>query len=148
MHRYRDALVKKHNERDSYERYSFGAYVLFPWNEEQAYLEHPFYKSIEEVNIGGLPFLPNSTVLVETLVERLVESNPEDLQEEGVLPTGAWMHWESSLDEKVLVGTVNDRSDYQEFKRGKYFELDSSSLKRGWQESLYVALYVTSEVSS
>ncbi|MGM0751767.1 MAG: DUF2357 domain-containing protein [Bacillota bacterium] len=150
MHRYRDALVKKHHERDSYERYSFGAYVLFPWNEEQAYLDHPFYKSIDEVNIGGLPFLPNSTVLVETLVERLVESNPEDLQEEGVLPTGAWMHWESSLDEKekVLVGTVNDRSDYQEYKRGKYFELDSSSLKRGWQESLYVALYVTSEVSS
>ncbi|TYS89957.1 restriction endonuclease-like protein [Rossellomorea aquimaris] len=148
MHRYRDALVKKHHERDSYERYSFGAYVLFPWNEEQAYLEHPFYKSIDEVNIGGLPFLPNSTVLVETLVERLVESNPEDLQEEGVLPTGAWKHWESSLDEKVLIGTVNDRSNYQEYKRGKYFELDSSSLKRGWQESLYVALYVTSEASS
>ena len=30
------------------------------------------------MNIGGLPFLPNSTVLVETLVERLVENNPED----------------------------------------------------------------------
>ena len=65
-----------------------------------------------------------------------------------MLPTGAWKHWESSLDEKVLVGTVNDRSDYQEYKRDKYFELDSSSLKRGWQESLYVALNVTSEVSS
>ncbi|KQU63355.1 hypothetical protein ASG66_02790 [Bacillus sp. Leaf406] len=147
MHRYRDALVKKHDERDSYERYSFGAYVLFPWNEEQAYLEHPFYKSIDEVNIGGLPFLPNSTVLVETLVERLVESNPEDLQEEGVLPTGAWTHWESSLDQKVLVGTVRTSTDYREYKRRKYFELDASSLRKGWQESLYVALYITSDVS-
>lgn len=147
MHRYRDALVKKHDERDSYERYSFGAYVLFPWNDEQAYLDHPFYKSIDEVNIGGLPFLPNSTVLVETLVERLVESNPEDLQEEGVLPTGAWTHWESSLDQKVLVGTVRTSTDYREYKSRKYFELDASSLRKGWQESLFVALYVTSDVS-
>lgn len=147
MHRYRDALVKKHDERDSYERYSFGAYVLFPWNEEQAYLEHPFYKSIDEVNIGGLPFLPNSTVLVETLVERLVESNPEDLQEEGVLPTGAWTHWESSLDQKVLVGTVRTSADYREYKSRKYFELDAPSLRKGWQESLFVALYVTSDAS-
>lgn len=147
MHRYRDALVKKHHERDSYERYSFGAYVLFPWNEEQAYLEHPFYKSIDEVNIGGIPFLPNSTVLVETLVERLVESNPEDLQEEGVLPTGAWTHWESSLDQKVLVGTVRTSKDYREYKSKKYFELDASSLRKGWQESLFVALYITSDVS-
>ncbi len=148
MHRYRDALVKKHHERDSYERYSFGAYVLFPWNEEQAYLEHPFYKSIDEVNIGGLPFLPNSTVLVETLLERLVESNPEDLQEEGVLPTGAWMHWESSLDEKVLVVSVNDTRVYHEYKRQGYVELNSTGLKKGWQGTEFIALYVTFEVSN
>lgn len=148
MHRYRDALVKKHHERDSYERYSFGAYVLFPWNEEQAYLEHPFYKSIDEVNIGGLPFLPNSTVLVETLVERLVESNPEDLQEEGVLPTGAWGHWESSLDEKVLVVSVNDSRVYHEYKKEGYIELESSGLKKGWQGAEFIALYVTVKVSS
>jgi uncharacterized protein len=148
MHRYRDALVKKHDQRDSYERYSFGAYVLFPWNEEQAYLGHPFYKSIDEVNIGGLPFLPNSTVLVERLVDRLVESNPEELQEEGVLPTGAWTHWESSLDEKVLVGTVNDARMYRDYKKFGYFELDSAVLRKGWQSSEYVALYVTSEVSA
>ncbi|MBM7587642.1 putative component of viral defense system (DUF524 family) [Bacillus pakistanensis] len=148
MHRYRDALVKKHYDRGNYERYSFGAYVLFPWNEEQAYLEHPFYKSIEEVNIGGLPFLPNSTVLVERLVERLVESNPEDLQEEGVLPAGAWNHWRSSLDEKVLVVNVNNAEIYEQFKRFKYVELEASSLKKGWQGSVYAALYVTSEVSN
>lgn len=147
MHRYRDALVKKHHERDSYERYSFGAYVLFPWNEEQAYLEHPFYKSIDEVNIGGLPFLPNSTVLVETLVERLVESNPEDLQEEGVLPTGAWKHWESSLDEKVLVVSVNDTRVYHEYKKQGYIEVETTGLKKGWQGTEFIALYVTFEVS-
>ncbi|WP_433747844.1 DUF2357 domain-containing protein [Falsibacillus pallidus] len=147
MHRYRDALVKKHDQRDSYERYSFGAYILFPWHEEQAYLEHPFYKSIDEVNIGGLPFLPNSTVLVEKLVERLVESNPEELQEEGVLPTGALTHWYSSLDEKVLIATISDTKVYEEFKRNKYVEIEVVGLRKDWQKSVYAALYVTSEVS-
>ncbi|RLQ93622.1 restriction endonuclease-like protein [Falsibacillus albus] len=147
MHRYRDALVQKHHDRGHFERYAFGAYVLFPWNEEEAYREHPFYKSIDEVNIGGLPFLPNSTMLVEQLVERLIESSPEDLQEEGVLPAGAWTHWQSSLDEKVLVSTVNDEDMYQKFKRFKYIDVEAAQLKRGWQGSVYAALYVTSHVS-
>ncbi|WP_170061467.1 hypothetical protein [Rummeliibacillus pycnus] len=37
-------------------RTSFGAYVLIPWNQEDDYQNHPQYKSIEKVNIGGLPF--------------------------------------------------------------------------------------------
>ncbi len=32
-----------------------------------------FFKSIEEVNIGGLPFLPSTTKLVEELIENIVE---------------------------------------------------------------------------
>lgn len=41
-----------------------GALVLFPYPNEEQYREHKFYKSIEQVEIGGLPFLPNSTKLV------------------------------------------------------------------------------------
>ena len=43
----------------------FGAYVLFPYADEDKYKEHHFYKSIDTVNIGGLPFLPGATALVE-----------------------------------------------------------------------------------
>ena len=32
--------------KDIYERYSFGAYVLFPWNEEQAYKSILFIKAL------------------------------------------------------------------------------------------------------
>ncbi|MBM7571693.1 nuclease domain-containing protein [Aquibacillus albus] len=81
MHRYRDALVV--NEGGPYERYAFGSYVLFPWFDEKGYEEHDFYKSIEQVNIGGFPFLFNSTKLVEQFIERLTEKSPEELQEEG-----------------------------------------------------------------
>ena len=71
MHRYRDALVV---EQDGpFERTAYGAYVLFPWNQEEAYENHPFYKSIEKVNIGGFPFLPNATRLVEQFLDHLIE---------------------------------------------------------------------------
>ena len=63
-----------------YERTAFGAYVLFPWSDEDIYQEHHFYKSINEVNIGALPFLPNATDLVEQFVERLIEKSPEEIQ--------------------------------------------------------------------
>ncbi len=147
MHRYRDALVMKIHDSNFYERFAFGAYVLFPWHDEFYYEDHPFYKSIDQVNIGGLPFLPNSISLVERLVERLVESNPEDLQEEGILPKGSFAHWQSSLDEKVLIVSVNKVESYQKFKREGYVELSTTNLKHGWQEAKYIGLYVTNEVS-
>lgn len=71
MHRYRDSLVSMSN--GPYERTAFGAYVLFPWSNEQSYEDHHFYKSIDQVNIGGLPFLPNATDMVERFLECLIE---------------------------------------------------------------------------
>ena len=110
MHRYRDSIVAANN--GPYERTSFGAYVLFPWFDEDIYQQHHFYKSINEVNIGAFPFLPNATTLVEQFIERLIDSSPEELQQEGILPKGTKEQWLSSLDEKVLVGLVQTKEDY------------------------------------
>jgi predicted component of viral defense system (DUF524 family) len=71
MHRYRDAIVLTKNA-PLYERSLFGAYVLFPYHDEEEYKDHRFYRSIEAVNIGGLPFLPNSTTLVSTFLNLLI----------------------------------------------------------------------------
>lgn len=88
MHRYRDAIVAK-NRIDKYEKISFGAYVLFPWSKEDGYEEHSFFKSIKTMNIGGLPFLPNSTKLVEELLLEIINKSPEDIMNEGILPIGS-----------------------------------------------------------
>ena len=77
MHRYRDALVVE--QEGPFERTAYGAYVLFPWNQEEAYENHPFYKSIEKVNIGGFPFLPNATRLVEQFLDHLIEKAQKKL---------------------------------------------------------------------
>ncbi|WP_430787224.1 DUF2357 domain-containing protein [Virgibacillus flavescens] len=140
MHRYRDAHVVR--ESAMYERYAFGAYVLFPWFDEEGYAEHDFYKSINDVNIGGFPFLPNSTRLVEQFIERLVEKSPEELQEEGILPKGTLQEWQSSLEKKVLIGKVANKDVYQDFLQNKRYIIPLSYLTKGWQEAQYVGLYL------
>lgn len=144
MHRYRDAIVASYD--GPYERTAFGAYVLFPWHDEHSYQEHHFYKSIDQVNIGGLPFLPNATVLVERLVERLIEKSAEELQQEGILPIGTIAEWRSLLDDKVLVGLVASEAHYRAFIQNSLFEIKVDSLRKNWQEAKYVALYVKKEV--
>ena len=86
MHRYRDSIVAERN--GGYERTAFGAYVLFPWHEEMVYKEHALYESIRKVNIGGLPFLPNATLLVEQVIRSLLSKSADELQKEGILPIG------------------------------------------------------------
>ena len=144
MHRYRDAIVSE--LEGTYERTSFGAYVLFPWSNEEMYQEHKFYKSIEKVNIGGLPFLPNTTKLVEHLVDQIIEKSPEELQREGILPIGAKEEWLSQFDEVVLVGKVGNFAEFQHAIRKKEFCINKTVLREGWQEAKYVALYLTKEV--
>ncbi|WP_057913877.1 restriction endonuclease-like protein [Peribacillus muralis] len=144
MHRYRDSLVSMIN--GPYEQTAFGAYVLFPWSDEQRYEDHHFYKSIDQVNIGGLPFLPNATDMVERFLECLIGKSPEEIQREGILPRGTKEEWESTLEEKVLVGTISNEAVYRDLIQQGYYQIPVNSLKRGWQEAKYVALYTTSEL--
>ncbi|MEH7544926.1 restriction endonuclease-like protein [Neobacillus vireti] len=145
MHRYRDSIVASVVD-GPYERTAFGAYVLFPWYDEITYQGHHFYESINKVNIGGLPFLPNATTLVERFVERLIDKCPEEIQQEGILPRGLLAEWKSSLDETVLVGLVSNAEDYDHFIKQGYYSIPGEKLKKGWQEAKYVALYVKSGV--
>ncbi|KMQ19582.1 restriction endonuclease-like protein [Bacillus mycoides] len=139
MHRYRDALVVE--QEGPFERTAYGAYVLFPWNQEEVYENHPFYKSIEKVNIGGFPFLPNATRLVEQFLDHLIEKSPEEIIKEGILPRGTKEEWHSSLEEKVLVGSVKTEKDYETYRKEGLYQLPVTQLKPGWQEAKYIALY-------
>lgn len=141
MHRYRDALVV--DQGGPFERTAYGAYVLFPWNQEEEYEHHPFYKSIEKVNIGGFPFLPNATRLVEQFLDHLIEKSPEEIINEGILPRGTREEWQSSLDEKVLVGVVKNKEHYEVHMKEGFYHIPVSQLKQGWQEAKYVALYAS-----
>jgi len=77
MHRYRDAIVLSQVLGGGV--YELGvvkdAVVLFPFHDEDAYKNNRFYKSLKEVQIGGLPCLPNSTGLLEQHLESILRSD-------------------------------------------------------------------------
>lgn len=145
MHRYRDSIVS--SESGSYERTAFGAYVLFPFDREEEYQNHPLYKSIDQVNIGGLPLLPNATELVERVIENIVEKNPEEIHKEGILPKGTISEWRSSLDEIVFVGVVSNQEQYHACMNDRKYQIILDKLHVGWQKAKYVALYLTKDVT-
>lgn len=69
MHRYRDAITySKDDRRNSIE----GAFVLFPYNDEKQYKNQKFYKTIETVKIGAIPFLPSSTEIMRKFLEEII----------------------------------------------------------------------------
>lgn len=125
MHRYRDSIVYENvgAERFMFEKTMFGAYVLFPYANEEEYLNHRFYKSIETVNIGGLPFLPGATNLVKSFLRELVADSPDSAFERATLPIGiekklAKVDW-SVRD--VLVGSVRNEDQYRHCFEKKYY---------------------------
>lgn len=74
MHRYRDAIVIPHPLRPKSYVMGIvqGAIILFPATDESAYEKHTFFRSISEVEIGGLPFLPQTTSLVERKLKEII----------------------------------------------------------------------------
>lgn len=111
MHRYRDAIVYKDLRNGEYERSMFGAYVLFPYPDEEKFKEHPFYKSIQLVNIGAIPFLPNATSLMEQLLDEMIQDSPEKAYERSTRPRGTKEYYFNKFEGKnVLVGSLREPS--------------------------------------
>lgn len=75
MHRYRDAIAIPHPMKPMEYKQGVvtGAVVLFPYPNEMSYRNHKFFKSISQVEIGALPFLPGSTSLLREKLECLLE---------------------------------------------------------------------------
>ena len=149
MHRYRDAIVCEalDSKKFNLERSMFGAYVLFPYNNEEEYKKHKFYKSIEKVNIGGLPFLPSATTLVQNFLEELIEDSPDYAFKRSVLPYGIedklkTIDWDNK---DVLIGML--RKDQLEVNlEHKFYYIPADQIKEENLPIHWVALYQSAGV--
>lgn len=111
MHRYRDAIVYRENQNGNFERSMFGAYVLFPYPDEEKFREHKFYKSIQLVNIGAIPFLPNATTLMEDFLNEIIQDSPEKAFERSTRPRGTTEYYLNKFAGKnILVGSLREPS--------------------------------------
>ena len=142
MHRYRDAIVAKNG--DLSENLMFGAYVLFPYpNDEEEYRSHQFYKSIDSVNIGGIPFLPGKTKIAEELLTRLVGESDSSAFERTILPKGIEerlkkVDWSK---EEILVGSLSSLGQWEECFKKKYYYVPVSALYENYHQVEYIAIY-------
>lgn len=142
MHRYRDAIVYQ-NGSDPYERTMFGAYVLFPYGDEAEYRRHKFYKSIDKVNIGGLPFLPSATSMVQDMLETLIADSPDSAFERATLPRGiedklAKIDWNQR---DVLVGALRNKAQLETCLNHKFYHIPASKITDTDLPIHYVAIY-------
>lgn len=71
MHRYRDAIVNP--ALPGFPRVVRSAVVLFP-SSGDGYADNRFFKSVDELGIGALPFLPSQTAMVATRLESILEA--------------------------------------------------------------------------
>jgi predicted component of viral defense system (DUF524 family) len=142
MHRYRDAIVYQ-NGASPYERTMFGAYVLFPYPNEEEFRNHRFYESISKVNIGGLPFLPSAMNLVSQMLDELISDSPESAFERATLPRGI----EAKLQKvdwntrDVLIGDLRSTTQLQACLEHSFYHVPVSQIKDENLPIRYVALY-------
>lgn len=129
MHRYRDAIVYQEKSSGEYERSMFGAYVLFPYPDEERFKSHQFYRSIELLNIGAFPFLPNATGLVEQFLEEIIRDSPEKAYERSTRPRGTKEYYADKLAGKnVLVGSVRGPEQVGVALRNAFYHMPLKNL--------------------
>lgn len=146
MHRYRDSIVYESDtpSRFMFEKTMFGAYVLFPYNDPDGeYKNHRFYKSIETVNIGGLPFLPGTTELLENFLAELVADSSESAFERASLPRGieerlAKVDW---TVRDVMVGSLGSVAQFDDNIKRRYYYVPAKYVGDSELPIHHIALY-------
>ncbi|CCU78719.1 conserved hypothetical protein [Halanaerobium saccharolyticum subsp. saccharolyticum DSM 6643] len=112
MHRYRDAVAAEMGA--DYRRTMVGAYVLFPYHDQEKFKEHKFYQSIEQVNIGAFPFLPGSTELLAKFLENIIDESAQSNFERNLLPAAAEeFRPESEFKVDLLLGSLKRKKQLQ-----------------------------------
>ncbi len=146
MHRYRDAIM--YYEGQDFNKTVFGAFILFPLKDGDSYAgsidgqPHLFYSSIEEVNIGGLPFLPGETNLVERFLEELIVDSSDSAFERAVTQAGTGYYYREKFDPKtVLVGALKNKEQLKVNLENKFYHIPYEQVKKTCFNIKYVALY-------
>jgi hypothetical protein len=120
MHRYRDAIYYGQSSPLSAKEI-IGAYVLFPGRgEDEGIRKKYFHKSIETINIGAFPLLPNSnkelegSLLREHLKMIILDKSKHEQLINSIPQKG--LVYESESDANVFVAVVNlENRSYQSF---------------------------------
>ena len=145
LYRYRDAFNGRTGGRLAglFGRDKGGAYTLFPYAEEKIYEQSRAYRKADKINVGGLPFLPNATGLVEKLLEGFLADGDSDgntttllpFKLEGELAAVDWGRFD------VLVGSVGSAEQFGDNIARRYYYVPEANVNKSLADLRYIALY-------
>lgn len=165
MHRYRDSIYYRRGDHNSYAKEVVGGYILFPGRlEEGTYLRRiqsadydhlPYYlKSIEYVNIGAFPLLPNETsgLLLKNFIHRILIDESIHQQLDYAIPQkGLYYSFEDEGD-NVVFASYKSQAHLAWIKRTLTYSLlldkghrGAISLNNDFTHAKYLVLYAKGE---
>ncbi|MDZ7854200.1 MAG: DUF2357 domain-containing protein [Halomonas sp.] len=152
LHRYRDAILWEQGQDESVKvaNKSIGGVILFPYPEdEEDFIPHPFYQSIQKVNIGAIPLQPGRS-RKNTLFRQYLDSL---FEQPGEVITESLYHYDNrvyqqrrqSSKDLVMVGLIPSRQRearlQYHFDHQVYYTQRPASSRYPLHEVKAVALY-------
>lgn len=156
MHRYRDAIYYGSDKTHHSAKEIIGGYILFPGRgDNDSVRKRYFYQSIESVNIGALPLLPDAsdphnkgTLLHEFLTKILTTERAIDHIKDAIPQKGLQYEstFEPSKDDLVLVGYYKTKQWAMILENKLYYVpaalgKGSINLVSGFEKTKYLLLH-------
>lgn len=140
MHRYRDSIVSENKKEDYFKYSTFGAYVMFPCNDEKKFEENRFYQSIDKVNIGALPMLPGSTSLMKKHISKIIgESYIEAVNNNPIFDEeGDYYKFKNN---NVMIVNTKDQNHFNTYRKYRFYHIPKTSLSKVKLGVEYIAFY-------
>lgn len=138
MHRYRDAIYYSNESNTNYSKEVVGGYILFPGRLEEPKCQHlldiadydskelPYYlRSIETINIGAFPLLPNETsgYLLKKFLEKIIVREDTRTQIEDSIPQRGLYYSVENNGINILVASYKDDNHQLWIQRNRKFGL-------------------------
>lgn len=140
MHRYRDAIVSKISPDFKYKYDTFGAYVMFPYGDEEKFRSHKFYKSIEKVNVGAFPMLPGNTKLIREQLEKIINQSDLEAKNERLI-IDEYDDYAKFKLENVMVVNVRDKEHMRAYLENNFYHIPAKYLSNIRLGVEYIAFY-------
>ena len=154
MHRYRDAIYYSKEHEPYRSKEIIGGYILFPGRGSDEYVKKRYYSaSVESVNIGAFPLLPNSDIILrEHLNDILMNYTEADSHVAKAKPqrTLAYVTEEEKAgmlpDDLVMVAVAGSEEKRQWTFDNLWYNIPLDKIADSpWNQAKYRLLYVKGE---
>ncbi|MGS2761841.1 DUF2357 domain-containing protein [Sinomicrobium sp. M5D2P9] len=146
MHRYRDAIYYVNKENNKPEKEVIGGFILFPGaGDTNAIKQLDYYKSIDKVNIGAFPLLPDNyqtKELLENYLKSILDIDTENALKE-IIPHKKISY--QTVNPSVLIGFVPSDEHAKCFEFSKmpfYYSGKNKPSRFGFNNLKYFAPYI------